>query len=215
MDNRKNITELVFIMDRSGSMHGMEADTVGGFNSLIEKQKKEEGTAFVTTVLFNNDRTILHDRVNLKEIRPMAVSDFRVGGSTALLDTVGETIRHIDAVHRYIRPEDLPQKTIFAITTDGMENSSHHHTYDSVKAAIESHKEKGWEFIFMAANIDAGRTADMMGIERMTAVNFHNDSEGVRVRDEFLNDTINLLRKNARPTAATRARVDADYKFRK
>ncbi len=209
-----NITELVFIMDRSGSMHGMEADTVGGFNSLIEKQKKEEGTALVTTVLFSNSSEIIHDRVNLESIQPMEAKDYRVGGSTALLDTIGKTIDHIDKIHRYIRREDLPEKTIFAITTDGMENASRRHTYDSVKAAIEQHKEKGWEFIFLAANIDAEGTAGRMGIDRMNAVNFHNDSQGVRARDEYLNRAINLMRKNQRPTAATRANVDADYNSR-
>ena len=145
----------------------------------------------------------------------MAVSDFRVGGSTALLDTVGETIRHIDTIHRYIRPEDLPQKTIFAITTDGMENSSHHHTYDSVKAAIESHKEKGWEFIFMAANIDAGRTADMMGIERMTAVNFHNDSEGTRLNYEVVADTVCCMSRGGGIAENWSAPIEQDYKARK
>lgn len=210
-----NITELVFIMDRSGSMHGMEADTVGGFNSLIEKQKKEEGTALVTTVLFSHDSEIFHDRVPLDRVQPMDVKDFRTGGNTALLDAVGKTIDHIDRIHRYIRKEDVPSKTIFAITTDGMENASRTHSYQSVKKAIESHKEKGWEFIFLAANIDAGDTACMMGIDKMDAVDYHNDSQGIQARDGYLHDAITLMRKHQRPTAATRARADADFNSRK
>ncbi len=179
---KNNITELVFILDRSGSMSGLEADTIGGFNSLIEKQRKQEGECYVTTVLFDNEREVIHDRVKLSEIRPMTDRDYTVRGCTALLDALGGTIRHIADIHRYARPEDVPEHTVFVITTDGMENASRTYDADRVKKMIEHEKEKyGWEFLFLAANIDAVGTASRFGIGADRAVNYRADGQGTRV----------------------------------
>lgn len=176
---KNNITELVFILDRSGSMAGLEKDTIGGFNSLIEKQKKEEGECFITTVLFDNVSETLHDRVKLSEISPMTDRDYTVRGCTALLDAIGGTIRHIANIHKYVRPEDVPEHTVFAITTDGMENASCHYDSDTVKKMIGHEKEKyGWEFLFIGANIDAVETAGRMGIGADRAVNYYADPQG-------------------------------------
>ena len=162
---KKNLTEMVFILDRSGSMHGLEKDTIGGFNSMIEKQKKEEGEAFVSTVLFDHEVEVLHDRVPLDKVEKMTEDDYEVGGCTALLDAVGGAIHHIGNVHKYIREEDVPEHTIFVITTDGMENASRKYTQKKIKKMIETQKEKyGWEFIFLGANIDAVKTARTYGI---------------------------------------------------
>ena len=153
---RKGLTELVFILDRSGSMSGLEADTIGGFNSMLERQRREPGQALVSTILFDNVSEVLHDRVDLREIRPMTDRDYTVRGCTALLDAVGGAIHHIGNVHKYARPEDVPEHTLFVITTDGMENASRRYTTEHVKRMIEHEKEKyGWEFLFLGANIDA------------------------------------------------------------
>ncbi|MBQ1524535.1 MAG: hypothetical protein IIZ55_05315, partial [Firmicutes bacterium] len=152
---KKDLTELVFILDRSGSMMGLESDTIGGFNGTIAKQKKEEGEALVTTYLFNHECTLLHDRLSLDKIPEMTEKEYRVGGSTALIDAIGGAIEHISAVHRYIREEDVPAHTLFVITTDGLENASHRYSSKEVKKSIEKKKEEGWEFLFIGANIDA------------------------------------------------------------
>ncbi len=153
---RKNLTEIVFILDRSGSMSGLEADTFGGYNSLLEKQKKEEGEAVVSTVLFDDTQEVLHDRVDLDKMKPITDKEYYVRRCTALLDAVGGAIHHIGNVHKYAREEDRPEKTLFIITTDGMENSSRRYTYDKVKKMVERQKSKyGWEFLFLGANIDA------------------------------------------------------------
>ncbi|MBP5633293.1 MAG: VWA domain-containing protein, partial [Clostridia bacterium] len=154
-----NTTELVFILDRSGSMGGLETDTIGGFNSLIERQKKEEGECFVSTVLFDNESEVIHDRVKLSEIKPMTEKEYYVRGCTALIDAIGGAIHHISNIHKYARPEDVPAHTMFVITTDGMENASRHYSSDEVKKMVEKHKEKdGWEFLFIGANIDSVET---------------------------------------------------------
>ncbi len=173
------LTELVFILDRSGSMSGFEADTVGGFNAAIAKQKEGEGDVLVTTILFDNDSTVIHDRVPLDTIEPMTVGDFRVGGCTALLDALGETIRHIADIHKYARPEDRPAHTVFLITTDGMENASRRYDSAAVKKMIrQKTEENGWEFLFLAANIDAVETASAIGIRPERAANFRQTKRG-------------------------------------
>ena len=160
---RKNLTEIVFILDRSGSMSGLERDTIGGFNSMIEQQKKSEGEALISTVLFDNVSEVLHDRVNVRDIQPMTDRDYTVRGCTALLDAIGGAIHHIGNVHKYARPEDVPEHTMFVITTDGMENASHRYNSEKVKLMIERQKTKyGWEFLFLGANIDAAKEADML-----------------------------------------------------
>ena len=175
-----NVTELVMILDRSGSMAGLESDTIGGFNAMLEKQKQQEGKCWVTTVLFDSGRKILHDRLPLAQVRPMTGEDYCVGGCTALLDAVGSTIRHIGEIHRYARPEDVPAHTLFVITTDGMENASREFSAETIRRMIEQKKEeRGWEFVFLGANIDAVSTAARIGIGKDRAVNYCNDGAGV------------------------------------
>lgn len=192
---KNNITEIVFILDKSGSMAGFEADTIGGFNATIEKQKKEEGTAYVSTVLFDNNTEVLHDRVPLEKIQPMTDKDYRVGGCTALLDAIGGAIHHIGNIHKYARPEDVPEHTVFIITTDGMENASVNYNSRKVKEMIERQRERyGWEFIFLAANIDAVETAENIGIKRERAANYRQDSAGVEVTYTAMSEAITALR---------------------
>ena len=175
---RKDLTELVFILDRSGSMHGMESDTIGGFNAMIEKQKKLDGHAYVSTILFDTESIVLHDRVNLHKIEPMTERDYTPRGCTALLDAVGSAIRHIANVHKYAREEDRPEKTLFVITTDGMENASRQYTYEKVRSMIQRQKrEYNWEFLFLGANIDAAREAARFGIHPDRAVDYRADRE--------------------------------------
>ena len=196
---KNNISELVFVLDRSGSMSGLESDTVGGVNSVIKKQREVEGKCFVTTVLFNHTSETVHDRVELEEVRPMTEKDFVVGGSTALLDALGNTIKHIKNIHRYARPEDVPEHTIFVIMTDGMENASHRFGSDEIKAMIEHQKEaSGWEFLFLAANIDAVQTAARMGIGADRSVNYNADRVGTRVAYEAVAETVCLPRMGSK-----------------
>ena len=181
MKKTNNTTELVFILDRSGSMSGLEKDTIGGFNAMIEKQKKQDGECFVSTVIFDNVSEVLHDRVKLSDVRPMTDYDYTVRGSTALLDAIGSAIHHIGNVHKYARPEDVPEHTMFIITTDGMENASRRYTSEKVKQMIERQKEKyGWEFVFIGANIDAVETAESFGIDKDRAVNYCADEIGTQ-----------------------------------
>ena len=178
---KNNITEMVFILDRSGSMAGMEQDTIGGFNSMIERQRKLDGTAYVSTVLFSNYSKVLHDRVDIAKIEPLNENQYIVGGSTALLDAIGGAIHHIGNVHKYARPEDVPEHTIFIITTDGMENASQMYGSEKVKQMIKRQEEKyGWEFVFVAANIDAVETAENLGIRRERAANYNQTKEGTQ-----------------------------------
>lgn len=173
------MTELVFILDRSGSMSGLEKDTIGGFNSMLEKQRKEPGDAVVSTVLFDNETEVIHDRVVIADVPNLTDKEYFVRGCTALLDAVGGAIQHIGNVHKYARKEDVPEKTLFIITTDGMENASHHYTYDKVRNMIERQKERyGWEFLFLGANIDAAAEAKRFGIDESMAANYHCDEVG-------------------------------------
>ena len=212
---RKNLTEIVFILDRSGSMSGLEADTVGGFNSMIEKQKKAEGEALISTVLFDNTSEVIHDRVSVQNIKPMTDEDYTVRGCTALLDAIGGAIHHIGNVHKYARAEDVPEHTMFVITTDGMENASRRYDSEKVKKMIERQKEKyGWEFLFLGANIDAVETARGFGISEDRAVNYHSDNEGTQLDYEVLNDAISAVRSSAPLGADWKSRIDEDYENR-
>ena len=212
---KKNLTELVFILDRSGSMSGLEDDTIGGFNAMIQKQKAEPGEAFVSTVLFDNESIVLHDRVDIQRVAPMTREDYWVRGCTALLDAVGGAIHHIGNVHKYAREEDRPEKTLFVITTDGMENASRKYSYGRLKGMIERQKEKyGWEFIFLGANIDAAKEAARFGIGADHAANYHADTLGTAVIYEAVNEAVCCAR-SARPmTADWKRRVDEDFKNR-
>ena len=213
---KKNLTEIVFILDRSGSMAGLEADTIGGFNAMIEKQRKEPGEAIVSTVLFDNECEVIHDRVPLDRVPALTEREYFVRGCTALLDAVGGAIRHIGNVHKYAREEDRPEKTLFVITTDGMENASRRFTYDRLKMMIERQKEKyGWEFLFLGANMDAAREAARFGIGADRAANYHADSEGTNVIYETVSEAITQVRCCAAPLSANwKQRVDEDYKKR-
>ena len=192
---RKGLTEVVFILDRSGSMSGLEADTIGGFNSMIAKQKKEEGEAYISTVLFDDQTEVLYDRVPIHRVEPMNDNQYYVRGCTALLDALGGAIRHIGNVHKYAREEDRPEKTLFIITTDGMENASHKYSYDKVKKMVERQKkEYGWEFLFLGANIDAIEVAGRFGIAANRAINYKCDSKGTRLNYEVLSRTVSEFR---------------------
>lgn len=210
---KKNLTEIVFILDRSGSMAGLEKDTIGGFNAMIEKQRKEAGEAVISTVLFDNFSEVIHDRLTLDQIPQLTEKEYFVRGCTALLDAVGGAIHHIGNVHKYAREEDRPEKTIFVITTDGMENASRNYNYDRVKAMIERQKGKyGWEFLFLGANIDAAREAARFGIGADRAANYHADHEGTGVIYETVSEAICQVRSCAAPLQANwKARIDEDY----
>ena len=197
---RNDLTELVLILDRSGSMSGLEADTIGGFNSMIEKQKKEEGDAVVSVVLFDDYSEVIYDRVPIQDVEPMDTDKYYVRGCTALLDAIGGAIHHIGNVHKYARPEDVPAKTIFIITTDGMENASRRYTYEHVRHMIERQKERyHWEFLFLGANIDAVRVADRFGIQANRAVRYEHDGVGTRLNYEVLSSVVGAARKAASP----------------
>ena len=212
---RKGLTEIVFILGRSGSMEGLESDTIGGYNSLIERQKKEEGEAFISTVLFDDRSEVLHDRVSLDVIQPMTDKEYYVRGCTALLDALGGAIHHIGNVHKYAREEDRPEKTLFIITTDGQENSSHQYTYDKVKKMVERQKEKyGWEFLFLGANIDAIGEASRFGIKADRAVNYNCDSEGTAVNFKVLSEAVTRVRACAAPCEMDSALVGWDEDIR-
>lgn len=194
---RKGLTEVVFILDRSGSMSGLEADTIGGFNSMIEKQKKEEGEAYISTILFDDRSEVIYDRVPVNKVEPMTDRQYYVRGCTALLDAIGGAINHIGNVHKYARKEDIPEKTIFIITTDGMENASHIYDYSKVKKMVEKQKKKyGWEFLFLGANIDAIEVAGRFGIPASRAVNYECDSVGTQLNFSVLSNTISAVRKS-------------------
>ena len=212
---KKNLTELVFILDRSGSMAGLEKDTIGGFNAMIEKQKGEPGEAYVSTVLFDNLSQVIHDRVKLETVPKLTEKEYYVRGCTALLDAVGGAIHHIGNVHKYAREEDRPEKTLFVITTDGMENASHRYNYSRVKEMIRRQKEQfGWEFLFLGANIDAAREAARFGIDADRAANYHADHTGTAVIYEAVSEAVCCVRE-ARPMAANwKQKIDEDFRKR-
>ena len=210
------MTELVFILDRSGSMSGLEADTIGGFNSMIEKQKREAGEALVSTVLFANDSTVIHDRLPLSEVPPLTEKEYFTCGCTALLDAVGGAIHHIGNIHKYARREDVPEKTMFIITTDGYENASRRYDYERVRRMIERQKEKyGWEFLFLGANIDAVETARHFGIGADRAVNYHSDHEGTQLNYEVLSEAVSAVRCSVPLGTNWKKRIDEDFNSRK
>ncbi len=207
---KKGLTEIVFILDRSGSMGGLEADTIGGYNSMLERQKAEEGEAILSTVLFDDRTEVLHDRKKLQEISPMTDKEYYVRGCTALLDAVGGAIHHIGRVHKHSPEEEVPEKTLFIITTDGMENASRHYTYDKVKRMVEKKKEKHqWEFIFLGANIDAIDVANRFGIAKNRAVRYESDSMGHELNYEMMSKIVGCARSAASPKAMS-AMMDAD-----
>ncbi len=191
---KKGLTEIVFILDRSGSMAGLESDTIGGFNGMVTKQKEEEGEALLSCVIFDDTSEVIYDRVNISKVKPMTKKQYYVRGCTALLDAVGGAIHHISSVYKYIREEDCPEKTIFIITTDGMENASRRYDYAKVKRMIEEKKEKNWEFIFLGANIDAAETASRFGIDGAHAANYNCDSEGTQLNFSVVSKTISKVR---------------------
>ena len=215
---KKDLTELVFILDMSGSMAHLTDDTVGGFNSVLKEHNDGKGEVLVTTYLFNNESKMIHDRLPIAEVPPMTCKNYSARGCTALLDALGQAIEHIVGIHRYARDEDIPEHTIFVITTDGMENASHKFSADHIKAKIKHEQEKyGWEFIFLAANIDAVETAEAYGIDRSRAVNYLADGEGT----QEVYASVSCAMRNVRECGSVAAdpswrdRIDADYKRRK
>lgn len=213
--NKNNITELVFILDRSGSMAGLESDTIGGFNAMIEKQKKQEGDCYVSTILFDDESEVLHDRVKLGDIHKMTDNDYTVRGCTALIDAIGGAIHHIGNIHKYARPEDVPEHTMFVITTDGQENASHKYTSEQVKKMIEHRREKyGWEFLFIGANIDAVETAACYGIDKDRAVNYNADGRGTQILYETVAKAVCNVRASAPLSADWSEDINADYQSR-
>ena len=192
---KKGLTEIVFILDKSGSMSGLEADTIGGYNSFLEKQKKVEGEAFVSTVLFSDRNEVVHDRVPIEKIEPMNEQQYSVGGCTALLDAIGGAVHHIGNVHKYARDEDKPEHTIFVITTDGQENFSREYSYEKIKKMITRQQEKyGWEFIFLGANMDAIGEAGKLGIRADRAVRYECDGVGTLLNYSVLSETVGKMR---------------------
>ena len=213
------MTEMVFIIDQSGSMSGLESDTVGGFNSTVAKQKKNgNDKALVSLVLFSNSSRVVYDRVDIDAVEKLTEDDYMPGGCTALLDAVGDAISHISIVHKYARDEDVPKKTVFVIITDGMENASRKYTYKDIKGLISRQKEKhNWEFLFLGANIDSQKEADNLGINRECAVNFHCDTKGTEIAYESVSEFLKIVRSDAPApnTDAWRHKADSDYNNRK
>lgn len=213
---KKGLTELVFILDRSGSMSGLESDTIGGYNSLLDKQKKEDGECVITTVLFDDKYELLHDRINIKGIVPITEREYFVRGSTALLDAIGRTIDKIGNAQKHTAEDERAEKVMIVITTDGMENASREYSYDKVRQMIERQKEKyGWEFIFLGANIDAVETAARFGISADRAANYHADSEGTQLNYKVVSDAVSGFRASRPISNDWKERIDEDYKKRK
>ncbi len=209
---KTNITDLVFILDRSGSMSGLESDTIGGYNAMLKRQQAESGEAIVTTVLFNDDYEILHDRINIKGIRPITEKDYYVGGCTALLDAIGKTIHKIDNAQKHTSEEHRADKVMVVITTDGLENASSEYTYEMIKAMVKRQKEKyGWEFIFLGANIDAVSTAGTFGIHADRAANYIADEEGTRLNYEVVSNVVSEIRARRSIPDNWKDNIDEDF----
>lgn len=212
---KKDLTELVFILDRSGSMSGLESDTIGGYNAMLEKQKKELGEAVITTVLFDDGYELLHDRINLRGIESITDKEYFVRGTTALLDAIGKTISKIGRAQKHTSEEERAEHVMFVITTDGMENASREFGYEKIRQMIEHQKSKyGWEFIFLGANIDAVATAERFGINEDRAVNYSIDGEGIQLNYEVISETVSCLRSNQKISENWKSRIDDDFKKR-
>jgi len=212
---KKEMTEIVFILDKSGSMAGLEKDTIGGYNSMLKKQQSGEGEAIITTVLFNHQSELLHDRINVKGISPITDEDYEVGGSTALLDAIGFSIQKIANVQKKTKEDERASKVLFVITTDGMENASREFTYEKIKQLIQQQKEKyGWEFMFLGANIDAISTAAHFGIDADFAVDYHADNEGTQLNYEVLNEAVMNFRKEKKLDRSWKQGIEQDYRHR-
>lgn len=213
MKNKK--LELVFILDKSGSMAGLEADTIGGYNSMLKKQQKEEGEAFVTTVFFNHDYELLHDRINVKGISPITEDDYQVGGTTALLDAIGSTIQKISNVQKRTNEENRADKVLFVITTDGMENASREYTANKIKQMVTRQKEQfGWEFMFLGANIDSISTAEKYGIDEEFAVNYHADNKGTQLNYQAVNEAVMMMRSGKKIDRSWKEIIERDFSQR-
>ena len=209
---KNNLTELVFILDKSGSMAGLETDTIGGFNAMLKKQQKAEGDAYVTTVLFNHDYELLHDRIYVKGISVMTDEDYEVGGTTALLDAIGFTIQKIKNVQKRTSESQRAEKVLFVITTDGMENASCEYTVEKIKKMIRVQKEKyDWQFIFLGANIDAVTTAAKFGIEEDFAVDYHADEIGTQLNYEAVSEAVSNLRSGKKIDRSWKEEIERDY----
>ena len=207
-----NLTEIVFILDRSGSMAGLEDDTIGGFNAMVEKQKREQGQALLSAVLFSNESQVIYDRVDIQKVEPMTDRQYRVGGGTALLDAIGGAVRHIANVHKYAREEDRPAKTVFVITTDGMENASRAYTYGEVQRMVKHEQEKhGWEFLFLGANMDAISAARSFGIRPNRAVRYSVCGEGTELNYRVVSETVSRVRRHQEIAADWCAPIEANY----
>ena len=212
---KKDLVELVFILDRSGSMRGLEADTIGGFNTMLEKQQKEKGEAVISMVLFDHAFEVLHNRNDIKRVEPLTTAQYTVRGSTAMLDAIGRSILKIRQVHRHLGDDNIPEKTMFIITTDGMENASRDFDYAMIHRLISEAKEKDhWEFLFLGANIDAGATAERMGIRRERAATFVHDDVGIEKNFNALNEAISDVRTLKSMRNSWKADIDADVATR-
>lgn len=207
------MTEIIFIIDRSGSMNGLQSDTIGGYNSFLEQQKQEEGEAMVTTVLFNNRMQVIHDRETIANVRPLTARDYIPGGSTALLDAVGDTVNEITRRQETF-PKGRPDSTVAVIITDGYENSSRHYTYPDIRNLIKAREEAGWKFVFLGANIDAEETAETLGMDRRYASRYHADAAGTRNNYDTLSDAIRHMRRGRTLAPEDLEGIRQDYRKR-